>query len=103
VSARESAHSDQANQAAVRRLIPPIPRLCFLAPSVTTLHYSTTVSQALRQTLRGKGPKDIRLYQLTTRTWWSWGYGGGTQVISPASVFMVNIPLTPSENHENAF
>jgi hypothetical protein len=53
VSARESAHSDQANLAAVRRLIPPIPRLCFLAPSVTTLLFSTTVSQVLRQTLRG--------------------------------------------------
>jgi hypothetical protein len=52
VSVRESAHSDQANQAAVRRLIPPIPRPCSLAPSVTTLLYSTTVSQALRQTLR---------------------------------------------------
>jgi hypothetical protein len=42
----------------MRRFIPPIPRLCSLAPSVTPPLYSTTVSQALRQTLRGKGPKE---------------------------------------------
>jgi hypothetical protein len=52
VSVRESAHSDQANQAAVRRLISPIPRPCSLAPSITPPLYSTTVSQTLRQTLR---------------------------------------------------
>jgi hypothetical protein len=27
----------------------------------------------------------------------------GTQVLSPASVIMVNSPLTPSESHENGF
>src|ERR671910_300214 len=52
VSVTVTAHSDQANQAAVRRLIPPIPRACSFAHSVTTPLYSTTVSKALRQTLR---------------------------------------------------
>src|SRR5215218_5804838 len=53
ISTTHTAHTDQANQAAVRRLIPPIPRLCWLAPSVTTPLYSTSVFQTLRQTLRG--------------------------------------------------
>src|ERR671921_2608834 len=44
VSVTVTAHSDQANQAAVRRLIPPIPRPCSFAHSVTASHYSTTVS-----------------------------------------------------------
>jgi hypothetical protein len=39
---------DQANNAAVRRLVPPTPRSRWLAPSVTTLLYYTTVSQTLR-------------------------------------------------------
>src|ERR687898_2951198 len=52
MSTTHTAHSDQANHAAVRRLILPFPRPCSLAPSVTTPLYSTTVSQALRQTLR---------------------------------------------------
>src|SRR5918999_1531743 len=52
VNAKEVAHMDQANNAAVRRLIPPTPRCCSLAPSVTTSLYSTTVSKALRQPLR---------------------------------------------------
>src|SRR5215217_663631 len=52
VSVTVSAHSDQANQAAVRRFIPPIPRPCSLALSVTTPLDSTTVCQALRQPLR---------------------------------------------------
>src|SRR5688500_16541350 len=54
-----SRHSDQASHAAVRRLIPPTPRSCSLAPSVTTPLYNTTVSQELRLTLRGKGLNDI--------------------------------------------
>jgi hypothetical protein len=37
-------HTDQADQAAERALIPPTPRLSSVAPSVTTLLYSTTVS-----------------------------------------------------------
>src|SRR5829696_1625577 len=53
VRATENAHTDHANHAAERALILPIPRLCSLALSVTTLLYSTAVSQALRQTLRG--------------------------------------------------
>ena len=52
MSVKESAHSDQAIRV-VRRLVPPTPLpCCFLAPSVTTPLYSTTVSQALRQPLR---------------------------------------------------
>jgi hypothetical protein len=53
----QSAHTDQAIHAAVRWLIPPIPRLCCLARSVTTPHYSTTVSQALRSALRAGVPR----------------------------------------------
>src|SRR5215217_3948640 len=49
-----SAHTDQASHAAERRLIPPLPLPCSLAPSVTTPLYSTTVSRALRQTLRSR-------------------------------------------------
>jgi hypothetical protein len=44
----ERVESDQASHAAVRALIPPIPRLCSLAPSVTPPLYSTSVSQTLR-------------------------------------------------------
>jgi len=39
-----------------RVLIPPSPRRCSFVPSVTTPLYSTTVSQALRQTLRRSFP-----------------------------------------------
>ena len=42
----------QAGQAAERALIPPIPRPCSLAPSLTTPLYSISVSQTLRRTLR---------------------------------------------------
>jgi hypothetical protein len=42
----------QAGQAAERTLIPPIPRPCSLAPSLTTPLYSISVSKALRQSLR---------------------------------------------------
>src|SRR5215204_3082600 len=42
----------QAGQAAERALIPPIPRPCSLAPSLTTPLYSISVSKALRQSLR---------------------------------------------------
>src|SRR5215210_1917922 len=55
---KESAHTDHASQAAVRRLIPPTPRSCSLAPSVTTPLYRTIVSQALRQPLRGHIPRE---------------------------------------------
>jgi hypothetical protein len=44
----ERVASDQASHAAVRALIPPIPRPCSLAPTVTAPLYSTTVYQALR-------------------------------------------------------
>jgi hypothetical protein len=53
VSVKESALNDQAIQATVRRLIPPISRPCSLAPSATTPLYRTTVSEALRRSLSG--------------------------------------------------
>src|ERR671911_1286965 len=59
VSAKESADADHASHAALRPLIVPPARPCSLVPSLTTPLYSTTVSQALRQTLRGKGLNDI--------------------------------------------
>src|SRR5215212_11440149 len=49
-----SAQSDQASHAVARWLIPPSPRPCSFVPSVTPPLYSTTVSKALRQTLRGE-------------------------------------------------
>src|SRR5918995_5158664 len=54
-----AAHTDQATQAAVRRLIPPTPRCSSLAPSVTAPLYSTTVSQTLGQPVRSRGEKDL--------------------------------------------
>src|SRR5215211_2895824 len=51
--ATDKAASDHASQEVAGMLIPLIPRACSLAPSVTTPLYSTTVSRALRQTLRG--------------------------------------------------
>src|SRR5919112_2520965 len=46
--ATHTAHSDQANHAAVRWLIGLTPRPCFLVPSVTIPLYSATVFQALQ-------------------------------------------------------
>src|ERR687889_1087514 len=60
-SATQSRHSDQAIQAANRMLILPSPRPRSLAPCVTTPLYNTTVSQALRQTLRGDIPREYLL------------------------------------------
>src|SRR5215218_4912706 len=61
--------------------------------------YSTTVSQALGQTLRGEVPKGYLPAPAThedivvaPRTW-KWG----TQVSSSASVLMVNVVLTPPQ------
>src|SRR3712207_5270119 len=51
---KENAHMDHAIHMAVRCLIPPTTRSCSLAPSVTTPLYSTIVSQALRNALRGR-------------------------------------------------
>src|SRR5215204_859473 len=53
VSVKEKAHADHASQMVARLLILSTPRPCAFAPSVTTPLYSTTVSQALRQSLRG--------------------------------------------------
>src|SRR5215208_7521729 len=72
----ESTPSDQASQAAVRVLIPPIPLPCVLIPAVTTPLYSGTVSQALRQTLRGEVPKEYPPAPPTTRPR---GHGGGAE------------------------
>src|SRR5215204_5516751 len=52
MSATHAAHSDQANQAAVRRLIPPIPRPVSLSLSSQPSLYSITFSQATRRLLR---------------------------------------------------
>src|SRR5688500_17962399 len=97
-SATHTRHSDQASHAAVRRLIPPTPRSCSLAPSVTTPLYNTTVSQPLRQTLRGEVPigylpvpathEDMVVPEI---------FRCRTQAVSPVSVLMVNIILTPSQ------
>src|SRR5918993_1633144 len=54
MSTTHTANTNHANQAEARWLIGLTPRPCFLAPSVTTALYSTTVSQALRQTLRSR-------------------------------------------------
>jgi hypothetical protein len=51
-SATHTAHSDQANRAAVRRLIPPTSCPGSLDRSVTIPLYSTAVSYALRSALR---------------------------------------------------
>src|SRR5918994_3189861 len=52
--ASERPASDHANHEAARVLIPPTPRPCSLARSVTTPLYSATVSQTLRQALRSR-------------------------------------------------
>jgi hypothetical protein len=44
VIAKESAHKAHASQEARLRLVPPTPRPCSLALSVTTPLYSTNVS-----------------------------------------------------------
>jgi hypothetical protein len=54
----------------------PTPRPCFIAPSVTILLYSTTVSQALRQPLRAGVPEEYPPAPATTRPQ---GHGGGTE------------------------
>src|SRR5918997_3313134 len=43
----ERVASDQASHAAVRALMPPMTRPCFLAPTVTAPLYSTTASRVL--------------------------------------------------------
>src|SRR3712207_4088346 len=48
-----TAHSDQANQAAVRRLIPPILRLCFLVPFVTTTTLQDYLLPSITTTVTG--------------------------------------------------
>src|ERR671910_279314 len=64
VSARESAHTDQASQEAERPLIQPTPRPCFLAPSATTQLYSMTVFRALGESSSESG----RVMLLKTRS-----------------------------------
>src|SRR5215217_9547964 len=49
----ERAASDHASQEVPRELILPTPCSCSLVPDVTTPLYSSTVSRALRQALRG--------------------------------------------------
>src|ERR687889_632715 len=52
MSAKHATHSDQASRVAVRALIPPTPRSCSLALSVTVPLYGASVSCTLRQPLR---------------------------------------------------
>src|SRR5215211_978832 len=51
-SAKHATHSDQASRVAVRALIPPTPRSCSLALSVTVPLYRASVAYTLRQPLR---------------------------------------------------
>jgi hypothetical protein len=98
-SATDSAISDHAIHVAARVPIPPIPRFCSLAPSVTTPLYSTAVSQTLRQPLRGsfseptgaEAPKDLCTVRLSDvclypRNWTRIFRGGG-QVDESATYF----------------
>src|SRR5918994_5434220 len=54
-SNRHTAHTDQATQAAVRWLILPIPRSCWLAPSVTT----TTLQHHRLQSITTNIPRRV--------------------------------------------
>jgi hypothetical protein len=92
MSARHKAHSDQASQAAVRLLIPPIPRPSRFDPSVTTILYDTTVSQALRQTLRGEVPKEYPPAPATYGTSFLRGHG---VIPSPSRTASATAPLAP--------
>src|SRR5829696_6142215 len=56
----ERAASDHASQEVPRELILPTPCSCSLVPDVTTPLYSTIVSQALRQPLRGHAVANFR-------------------------------------------
>src|SRR5829696_6902085 len=51
--ATEKPASDHATQVAARTLIPPTPAACSSVPPATKPHQRATVSQTLRQTLRG--------------------------------------------------
>src|SRR5215211_684127 len=64
-STTHSRHSDQASTVAPWVLLPTTPRSCSLASSVTTPLYSTTVSQALRLTLRAGVPREYPPVQAT--------------------------------------
>jgi hypothetical protein len=70
-----SPHSDHASQEVVRGIIPPIPLPRSLAPSITTPLYYATVSQALRQPLRGRAvanfggrTSEVRAYSVREAT-----------------------------------
>src|SRR5215203_6072621 len=53
MSTTHTAQSDQANQATVRRLIPPLPSPCSLAPFVTTITLQDSFLPSIRKTLVG--------------------------------------------------
>src|SRR5215211_8967856 len=59
MSTTHATHNDHASRVAVRALIPPVPRSSFFASSVTTLLYSTSVSQAFRPPLRSQAVSDL--------------------------------------------
>src|SRR5215204_7421237 len=53
MSATHPAHNDQANQPAVRLLIPPILRPCFLVPFVTTITLQDCLLPSITLTVTG--------------------------------------------------
>src|SRR5215217_1442366 len=55
----ERVASDHASQEVPREIILPTPCSCSLVPDVTTPLYSTTVSKALRNALRGRSFRDV--------------------------------------------
>src|SRR5215212_4610266 len=51
ISTTHTVHSDQATQAAVRRLFPPTPRPCFLDSFVTTITLPYYLLQSITTTI----------------------------------------------------
>src|SRR5215204_6558527 len=76
--ARRSKCPCRVDGGEARVLIPPVPRSILLAPYLSQLHSTARPSpKRYDNRYEGKVLKNIRLYQLTTSTWWSRGYGGG--------------------------
>src|SRR5215210_4191951 len=64
----ERAASDHASQEVPRELVLPTPCSCSLVPDVTTPLYSSPVSRALRQALRGHAVANF-LERRTCEVW----------------------------------
>src|SRR5215210_1566184 len=54
MSATQTAHTDHANQAAVRRLILPTSRPCFFVPFVTTITLQDHLLPSISTTVTGR-------------------------------------------------